>query len=162
MSDLEQELRNAIDALVDPASRARLLKALPSLLKVVASWGGPTRAQDREVFVAVAMPGSCVVFAADVWPAYDEERAGKLKPGRLVRTLCSNLARASPSNDVSSNILAAMTMLLGPEGVARQQRDARRIRSGGGVPLVTALLDREGDNVAMLVTTVTMPRPTVH
>ena len=162
MSALEQELRGAIDALADPTARARLLKALPSLLEGVASWGGPQKHEQDDVLVAAALPGSCVVFAANVWPAYDEEQAAKLKPGRLVRALCANLARTTPSDEVSSNILTALTALMGPEALERQQQVAEQIRSGGGVPLVTALLDREDDNVAMMVITVTVPRPTVH
>jgi hypothetical protein len=53
-------------------------------------------------------------------------------------------------------------MLLGLEGVERQKHDARRVRSGGGVPLVVALFNRQDKDVTLLVTTVGVPRPTVH
>jgi hypothetical protein len=161
MSDLEQELRDAIEAQVDPESQPRLLRALPSLLEGVASWGGPTDEQRNDVFVAAALPRSCIVFAADRWPTYDEAQAAKLSRGDLALALYSNLTCA-PNEEVNSNILIALTVLMGPEGVEQQQRDARPIRSGGGVPLLTTLLDRQGNSVAVLVTTVAVPRPTVH
>jgi hypothetical protein len=163
MSDLERELRETIEALVDPEAQPRLLEVLPSLLEGVASWRGPTpKPGQYDVFVAAAaMPGSCTVFAANVWPVYDQEQAAKLSKSDLVRALCDNLTRA-PSDEISSNILIALTMLLGLEGVERQKHDARRVRSGGGVPLVVALFNRQDKDVTLLVTTVGVPRPTVH
>ena len=133
MSDLEQQLREAIEAQVDPETQPRLLKVLPSLLEGVASWGGPTSPNHGRdsLFVPVAMPGSCIVFAADVWPAYDEKQAARLSKSDLARTVCAILTRA-PSDEVNSNILTALTLLLGPEALERQQHDARRIHSGGG------------------------------
>src|SRR5262249_54288010 len=116
--------------------------------------------EQDDVLVAAALPGSCVVFAANVWPVYDEEQAAR--PGDIARALCANLACATPTSEVAINILTALTVLLGPEALERHQRDARRIRSGGGVPLVAALLDRQDKDVTMLVTTVAVPRPTVH
>jgi hypothetical protein len=163
MSDLEQELREAIEAQVDPATQPRLLKVLPSLLEGVASWRGPTSPfSGRDtLYVAAAMPESCIVFAAEVWPTYDEQQAAKLSKGDLASVLCSSLI-LEPTDAVTSNILTALAVLMGPEGLEQQQRDAQRIRSCGGVPLVAALLDRQGDSVAILVTTVTVLRPTVH
>jgi hypothetical protein len=163
MSDLEQELREAIETLADPEAQPRLLKVLPSLLEGVASWGGPTSPKHKqdEVFIAAAMPGSCIVFAADGWPAYDEEQAAKLNRGDLALAVCGSLTRP-PSHEVNTNILIALTVLMGPEALERHQREVRSIRSGGGVPLVAALFDPEGDNVAILVTTVAMLRPTLH
>ena len=163
MFDLEQQLREGIEALVDPEAQPRLLKVLPSLLEAVASWRGPTSPTPGRdsLYVAAAMPGSCIVFAADGWPAYDEEQAARLSKGNLARTVCAILTRA-PTREVTSNILIALTVLMGPEGLEQQQRDARRIRSGGGVPVVAALFDRQEKDVAVLVTTVAVLRPTVH
>jgi hypothetical protein len=114
VSALEQELRGAIDALADPGGRSRLLKALPSLLEGVESWGGPQKHEQDDVLVAAALPGNCVVFAANVWPVYDEEQAAR--PGDIARALCANLACATPTSEVAINILTALTVLLGPEG----------------------------------------------
>jgi hypothetical protein len=160
VSALEQELRGAIDALADPGGRSRLLKALPSLLEGVESWGGPQKHEQDDVLVAAALPGNCVVFAANVWPVYDEEQAAR--PGDIARALCANLACATPTSEVAINILTALTVLLGPEALERQQREVQRIRSGGGVPLVITLLDRQDKDVTMMVTVVAVPRPTVH
>jgi hypothetical protein len=44
----------------------------------------------------------------------------------------------------------------------KQQQDAARIRSRGGVPLVAALLEQHGDSVCLLVTTVAAATPTLH
>jgi hypothetical protein len=121
-----------------------------------------TEAGQYDAFVAAAaMPGSCTVFAPDVWPAYDQEQAAKLSKSDLALVLRSNLTCA-PNEEVNSNILVALTVLLGPEGVERHQREVQSIRSGGGVPLVAALLDRQGNSVAILVTTVAVLRPTLH
>jgi hypothetical protein len=163
MTDLEQELREAIEAQVDPATQPRLLRPLPSLLEGVASWRGPTSPTPGRdsLYVAAAMPGSCIVFAADGWPTYDQEQAARLSKSDVALALCSNLTCA-PNEEVNSNILVALTVLLGPEGVERHQREVQSIHSGGGVPLVAALLDRQGNSVAILVTTVAVLRPTLH
>ena len=161
--DLEQKLREAIEALVNPTAQPRLLRALPSLLEGVVSWGGltsPLPGRDS-LYVAAATREGSIVFPAGGWPAYDQEQAARLSRGDLAVTLCTSLTRA-PTNDVTSNILTALTVLMGPEAVERQKHDTQRIRSGGGVPLVAALLDPHGNNVAMFVTTVAVPRPTVH
>jgi hypothetical protein len=144
MSDLEQELREAIEAQVDPETQPRLLRALPSLLEGIASWGGPAPGEhvNDDVFVAVATQDDCLVFVADLWPAYDEQQAAKLSKGDLALTVWDNLIPAS-SDEGNSNILTALTMLLGPEGLRQQQQEAEQIRSEGGVPLVVALLDRQ-------------------
>src|SRR5262249_54863650 len=90
MSDLEQELREAIEAQAEPAAQPRLLRALPSLLEGGALWRGPTSGRDR-LYIAAGMPGSCIVFAADVWPAYDQVQAARLSQGALALALCASL-----------------------------------------------------------------------
>ena len=62
--------------------------------------------------------------------------------------------RGSPSTKNTDVVAAGLSLLLGPDGRARQQRDADAIRKLGSVPLVVALLASAGEEVETLVTTV--------
>jgi hypothetical protein len=55
-----------------------------------------------------------------------------------------------------------LSLLLGPEGRDRQQRDADEVRKSGSVPLVVALLAPAGDDVETLVTTVAVVPRALH
>ena len=57
---------------------------------------------------------------------------------------------------------AGLSLLLGPEGRARQQRDAAEVRERGSVPLVVALLAPAGGDVETLVTTVAVVPRVLH
>ena len=69
---------------------------------------------------------------------------------------------APPSTKNTDVIAAGLSLLLGPEGRARQQRDADAIRKLGLVPLVVALLASAGDEVETLVTTVAVAARALH
>jgi hypothetical protein len=51
-------------------------------------------------------------------------------------------------------VAAGLSLLLGPDGRARQQRDADAIRKVGSVPLCVALLASAGEETETLITTI--------
>ena len=67
------------------------------------------------------------------------------------------------AREAISIIAAGLSLLLGPKGRARQQRDATEIRRAGSVPLVVALMaPGSGDDVETLVTTIAAVARMLH
>ena len=57
-----------------------------------------------------------------------------------------------PASTTNTNVIAAgLSLLLGPEGRAQQQRQAVVVSRTGATPLVVALLAPRGDDVETLV-----------
>ena len=67
-----------------------------------------------------------------------------------------------PSAKNTDIIAAGLSLLLGPEGRARQQRGADEVRARGSVPLVVALLAPDGDDVEILLTMVAVVPRMLH
>ena len=74
------------------------------------------------------------------------------------------MAIEMPSSTEAAKVIAAgLALLLGPEGRARQQRDAAEVRQRGSVPLCVTLLAAAGGNdVEALVTTIAVAARVLH
>jgi hypothetical protein len=107
------------------------------------------------LIVAAASPASAVVFHAAGWPDAD----GRCEPALARRAVLYAIEQPS-STETINIIVAGLSLLLGPEGRARQQRDAAEVRALGSTPLVVGLLaSAGGDAVETMISTIaTAPR----
>jgi hypothetical protein len=108
------------------------------------------------LLIAAASPRSAVTFHASQWPDDVDDR----RTPELARQAVLASIEGSRSN--TNVILAGLSLLLGPEGRARQQRDAAEIRRAGSVPLCVALLASAGDDTEALITTVAIAPRVLH
>jgi len=71
---------------------------------------------------------------------------------------------AAPVTPQAIGIIAAgLSLLLGPEGRARQRHDAAEVRKRGSVPLMVALMTPgSGDDIEMLTTTIAVVPRVLH
>jgi hypothetical protein len=110
------------------------------------------------LLIAAASPRSAVIFHSAGWPEAD----GCCGPA-LARQAVLAAIETSTSPESTGTIGAGLSLLLGPKGRARQQRDAAEIRRAGSVPLIVALMaPGSGDDVETLVTTVAVVPRTLH
>ena len=136
----------------------RLQACLPVLERAFASWQQNGGSANFPVLVAAASPRDAVIFHCNSWPDAD----GRCEPD-LARhaVLAATERHAAP--EAIGIIAAGLSLLLGPEGRARQLRDAADIRGGGSVPMVVALLaPSSGDQVEMMVTMVAVVPRVLH
>jgi hypothetical protein len=133
----------------------RVADCIPWLEKVFTRWQLEGGAANFPLIVAVATPHGATIFHSEGWADAD----GCCEPVVARHTVLATI-EARPSTKNTDIIAAGLSLLLGPEGRARQQRDADEVRARGSVPLVVALLAPDGgDDVEILTTTVAiMPR----
>jgi hypothetical protein len=137
----------------------RLQDCLPMLEEAFARWQQNGAAANFELLIAAASPRSAVIFQSDGgWPDADN----CCEPA-LARQAALRAIEARTSLENTDIIAAGLSLLLGPKGRARQQRDAAEIHRAGSVPLVVALLaPGRGDDVETLLTTVAVAPRILH
>jgi hypothetical protein len=134
----------------------RLDVCLPWLEKVYANWQAEGGAANFPLIVAAASPCSATIFHCAGWP----KTAGD--PGRARHTVLAAI-EADSSTKNADTIAIGLSLLLGPKGCARQQRDADEVRKAGATPLCVALLAPGGDDdVEMMITTVAVVPQVLH
>ena len=72
----------------------------------------------------------------------------------IARQIILTAIEAPPSTKNTDIVAAGLSLLLGPEGRARQQLDSAEVRKVGSTPLVIALLAPAGDDVETMVSTI--------
>ena len=102
-------------------------------------------------------PHSAVIFHSVGWPDAD----GACEPDLARQAVLAAIERKTSTENIDV-IAAGLSLLLGPEGRARQQRDAAAIRKEGSTPLVVALLAPGGDDVEAMVSTVAVVPRVLH
>ena len=135
----------------------RLETCLPWLEKVYARWQAEGGAANFPLLVAAATPRGATIFHSPGWADAD----GCCEPA-IARQVILNAIEAPPSTKNTDIIAAGLSLLLGPDGRARQQRDAAEVREAGSVPLVVALLAPDGDEIETLITTVAVVPRVLH
>ena len=162
----------AIEASHDHAAKPRLRRCLPTLERAIASWGGsPSVAPGAEsalpLTLAAATRTCCVVLQVEEgWPQLPPETSWPPElrghsPGEVALAVAT--AIDSSGDTVAADvIITGLTVVVGAGGLQAYERDAGRIVRGGQLPLVVALLSRQGDSVSVLVTTVATDRATLH
>jgi hypothetical protein len=136
----------------------RLEACLPWLEKVYASWQREGGAANFPLIVAAATPRGATIFHSAGWADADDCCTPELARQAVLAAI-----EAPPSTKNTDIIAAGLSLLLGPKGRARQQRDAAAIRKAGSVPLVVALLaPGSGDDIAMLTTTIAVVPRVLH
>jgi hypothetical protein len=147
-----------LDQIVARAGLDRLEDCIPMLEQAFARWQQNGAAANFEILVAAASPGSALIFQVDGWPEAD----GCCEP-ELARQAALRAIEA-PVSTVNTDIIAAgLSLVLGPKGRARQQRDAAEVRKRGSVPLIVALLaPGSGDAVETLLTTIAVAPRVLH
>jgi hypothetical protein len=147
------EIREAIDAIVDEAARPRLRACLPMLQQGLSNWRG-ARPSAHALVIAAATPASCIVFdCRHGWPTDLIPIANFDKGEAALATVVA--IESAPTAANTDRILTGLCVVLGSAGIAAQQADAARIIADGGMPLVVALLERQAGSITGLVTTVT-------
>ena len=135
----------------------QLEACLPWLEKVYVSWQKEGGAANFPLLVAAATPRGATIFHSAGWADAD----GCCEP-EIARQVVLTAIEAPPSTKNTDIIAAGLSLLLGPKGRARQQRDAAEVQKRGSVPLVVALLAPAGDDVETLVTTVAVVPRVLH
>jgi hypothetical protein len=135
----------------------RLADCVPMLESAFASWQENGAAADFPLLIGAASPRSAVIFQSDGWPDADDCCAPEIARQAVLAAIET---RTSP--EATDTIAAGLSLLLGPKGRARQQRDAAEIRRTGSVPLVVALMAPNGDDVETLVTAVAVVPRVLH
>ena len=111
------------------------------------------------LLIAAASPGAAVIFHASHWPDDVDSCCEPALARQVVLTAIEGERSARNTNIIA----AGVSLLLGPDGRARQQRDAAGVRERGSVPLVVALLaPGSGDDVEMLTTTIAVVPRVLH
>src|SRR6478672_7804602 len=113
----------------------RLEACLPWLEKVYASWQREGGAANFPLIVAAATPRGATIFHSTGWADADDCCTPELARQAVLAAI-----EALPSIKNTDIVAAGLSLLLGPKGRARQQRDAAAIRKAGSVPLCVALL----------------------
>jgi len=135
----------------------QLEACLPLLEQAFASWQAQGAAANFGLLVAAASPCDAVVFHASGWPEADGCCAPELAQHAVLRAIERH---AEPQ--AIGIIAAGLSLLLGPEGRARQRRDAAEIRRAQGVPLIVALMAPIGDEVETLITSIAVEARVLH
>jgi len=135
----------------------QLEACLPLLEQAFASWQAQGAAANFGLLVAAASPCDAVVFHASGWPEADGCCAPELAQHAVLRAIERH---AEPQ--AIGVIAAGLSLLLGPEGRAQQQRDAAEIRKAHGVAMVVALLAPCRDGVEALISTVAVESRILH
>jgi hypothetical protein len=136
----------------------QLEACLPWLEKVYVSWQKEGGAANFPLLVAAATPRGATIFHSAGWADAD----GCCEP-EIARQVVLTAIEAPPSTKNTDIIAAGLSLLLGPKGRARQQRDAAEVRRDGSVPLVVALLaPGSGDDIEMLTTTIAVVPRVLH
>ena len=135
----------------------QLEACLPLLEQAFASWQAQGAAANFGLLVAAASPCDAVVFHASGWPEADGCCAPELAQHAVLRAIERH---AEPQ--AIGIIAAGLSLLLGPEGHARQRRDAAEIRRAQGVPLIVALMAPIGDEVETLITSIAVEARVLH
>lgn len=136
----------------------RLEACLPWLERVYASWQKEGGAANFPLIVAAATPRGATIFHSAGWADADDCCTPELARQAVLAAI-----EALPSTKNTDIVAAGLSLLLGPDGRARQQREAAAVRKVGSVPLVVALLAPDGgDDVETLVTTVAIVPRVLH
>ena len=157
MSDCAPISELILDELDAVPGLDRLETCLPWLEKVYARWQTEGGAANFPLIVAAATPHGATIFHSPGWADAD----GCCEP-EIARHVILTAIEAPPSTKNTDIVAAGLSLLLGPEGRARQQRDAAEVRERGSVPLVVALLAPAGGDVETLVTTVAVVPRVLH
>jgi hypothetical protein len=122
---------------------------IPWLEKVYTRWQSEGGAANFPLIVAAATPRGATIFHSTGWAEADG-CCDQATAGRVILA-----AIEAPVSTKNTDVVAAgLSLILGPDGRARQQRDADAISTLGSVPLVVALLASTGEEVENLVTTI--------
>jgi hypothetical protein len=135
----------------------QLEACLPWLEKVYVSWQKEGGAANFPLLVAAATPRGATIFHSAGWADADDCCTPELARQAVLAAI-----EAPPSTKNTDIVAAGLSLLLGPKGRARQQRDAAEVQKRGSVPLVVALLAPAGDDVETLVTTVAVVPRVLH
>ena len=135
----------------------QLEACIPWLEKVYMRWQAEGGAANFPLLVAAATPRGATIFHSAGWADADDCCTPELARQAVLAAI-----EAPPSAKNTDIIAAGLSLLLGPEGRAEQQRDADEVRARGSVPLVVALLAPAGDEVETLVTTVAVMARALH
>jgi hypothetical protein len=151
-------ITNLILAELDAVSGLDQLEAcLPWLERVYASWQAEGGAANFPLIVAAATPRGATIFHSVGWADADDCCTPEAARGAVLAAI-----EAPPSTKNTDIIAAGLSLLLGPDGRSKQQRDADAIRKDGSVPLCVALLASAGEEVETLVTTVAVVPRVLH
>ena len=146
----EIDARSGLDHLAD---------CLPRLEQVFIDWQANGGAANFPLLIAAASPGAAVIFHASHWPDDVDSCCEPALARQVVLTAIEGERSARNTNIIA----AGVSLLLGPKGRARQQRDAAEVRRDGSVPLVVALLaPGSGDDIEMLTTTIAVVPRVLH
>jgi hypothetical protein len=149
MSDtipISELILDELDAL---AGLDQLEACLPWLEKVYTRWQAEGGAANFPLIVAAATPRGATIFHSHGWAEADDCCTPKLARQAILTAI-----EALPSIKNTDIVAAGLSLLLGPDGRARQQRDADAIRKVGSVPLCVALLASAGEETETLITTI--------
>jgi hypothetical protein len=135
----------------------RLADCLPVLERAFARWQQGGAAAKFGLLVAAASPRAAVVFHSPGWPDADNCCEPELARHAVLRAIEGHTVP-----DATGIIAAGLSLLLGPSGRARQQRDAAEIYRSGSVPLVVALLAPHGGDVEAMISTVAVVPRVLH
>ena len=136
----------------------RLQACLPVLERAFARWQQNGGSANFPLLVAAASPCDAVIFHFDSWPDAD----GRCEPDLARQAVLAAIERHAAPGAIGI-IAAGLSLLLGPKGRARQQRDAGEIRAAGSVPLIMVLMAQgSGEAVEMMVSTVAVVPRILH
>ena len=126
MSDCAPISELILDELDAVSGLDRLETCLPWLAKVYARWQTEGGAANYPLIVAAATPRGATIFHSAGWAEAD----GVCERSAAGRAIVN--AIESPVSTKNTDVVAAgISLLLGPDGRARQQRDADAIRKSG-------------------------------
>jgi hypothetical protein len=98
-----------------------------------------------------------VIFHFDSWPVAD----GRCEPDFARQAVLAAIERHAAPEAIGV-IAAGLSLLLGPEGRARQRHDAAEVRKRGSVPLIVVLMAPHGDDVEAMISTVAVEPRVLH
>jgi hypothetical protein len=157
MSDTVPISELILDQLDAVSGLDQLEACIPWLEKVYTRWQAEGGAANFPLIVAAATPRGATIFHSPGWAEADNACTPALARQAILKAI-----EALPSTKNTDIIAAGLSLLLGPEGRDRQQRDADEVRKSGSVPLVVALLAPAGDDAETLVTTVAVVPRALH
>lgn len=135
------------------AVEEKLNACVPHLTRIGELWAAHGLI-DAPLLIACATPNAAILVRGEGWPDADA------CCGREAAAEAVIAAVQGPVTDDACGIIAAgISLLLGPDGRALHLANVARIRGAGQIPVLVYML---ADTEIMTLTTVGVPRPTMH
>jgi hypothetical protein len=142
------------DSCLSPETCARLKPCLPMLQAAIGSWQANGGFSAPGIMAVCATPSGATVVHSQRWGDNVDEIDKTTALHVLVRTV-----EMAATDETARLLIAALSAALGKQGRASVEHDAKIVSKRGEAPLLVVLAAPEGADVAVIATTVGMPRP---